>query len=70
MRQSLQKIVICNVHYTHFRFWQHQVQTDKFYFFLIDPQTKKKIIAENSSTAHGTIEEAFKDSLKRLFLKG
>ena len=36
----------------------------------MDPQTKKKIIAEKSSTAHRTIEEAFKDSLKRLFLKG
>ena len=35
----------------------------------MDPQTKKKIIAEKSSTAHRTIEEAFKDSLKRLFSK-
>ena len=65
MRQSLQNKMICNVHYILSRFWQHLVQTGKLSFYKIDSQTKKEIIAEISTNATKTIEQAVRDSLKR-----
>ena len=59
MRQSLQNKMICYVHYILSRFSKHLVQTGK-----LDPETKKEIIAEISSTAAKTIEQGVRDSLK------
>ena len=56
--------MICYVHYILSRFSKHLVQTGQLSLYKMNPQTKKEIIAEISSTATKTNEKGVRDSLK------